>query len=180
MNAAQSARNSLSDNRRWSVLLGSVMTVWLIAGCSGNDPASSSAGAASVVHPSSGAASEGSVASASAGLPGPDQATGMTEPDSAFGQAVIAWDLAGKYLLVTTYGSSGCPNTIDRVIRAGDQRLEFATGDTAASLATTTPRTCTADLAPFTSSVVVPAGISRTESLTVVFQGTEIVVPAQG
>ena len=180
MSAAESVREGLSSSApgkraRRAVVVGLLLALGPVAGCSANSSTPANGG----TEQSGSSATYGAVASASAGLPGPDQAAGMTQPDSAFGQAVIAWDLAGKFLLVTTYGSSSCPNTIDRVVLAGDQRLEFSTSDTTAALATTAPRTCTADLAPFTSSIVVPAGIVRTEPLTVVFQGNEIVVTPQ-
>ncbi len=159
----------------------------LLAGCGGQDSASTSSTSA----PSGpvGTASEdpadnaglvetGSVATASLGAPASDAVAPSAAQDNADTPYLITWDVAGKYLLVTTFGSSGCPNAVLRVAQTDEQQLELSSTNSEALLLGTAPKSCTADYAPFTSSVVVPAGIVRTEPLTVIIDGNEIEVPA--
>ena len=81
-----------------------------------------------------------------------------------------AWGQQADQLRITTWGSSGCPSLPDVVERTGN-RIEVTTveynphGDG-----------CNADASPTTSVIKVPAGIDRSTDVTVVVDGTELLV----
>ena len=182
----QRPRTATVVHRRSPSILALVVGLALLAACgSSQDSTSASSTAASggpAASPSADAPADdvlatGSVATATVGIPAANQVAQPTEanPDLS---PVAVWDAAGQYLFVTTYGSSSCPNAVLRVVQTEDQQLELSTTNSeAALLGTTSTQICTADLAPFTSSVVVPDGVVRTEPLTVIVENNEIVVP---
>ncbi len=74
----------------------------------------------------------------------------------------VAWADGGRRLAVTTYGSSSCPTGPERVEVVGAQEVRveieplFPGRDP-----------CTADMAPRTTEVELPEGVSAAEPLTV-------------
>jgi hypothetical protein len=73
----------------------------------------------------------------------------------------VSWDGAGL-LAVVTYGSSSCPTAPTDITVAGDQELVL---DIASLHPDRDP--CTADVAPRTTRLELPDGVSAEEELTV-------------
>lgn len=84
------------------------------------------------------------------------------------------WDSEGRYLLVTTFGSSSCAHGLDLITLVGPQRIELSTG-----LDESVARSCTADLAPFRNEIVVPEGVDRGADLTIILGDRHLTLPAQ-
>lgn len=92
----------------------------------------------------------------------------------------VAWAGDGDRLAVTTNGSSSCPLGPTDVAVVGDQQLRV-------DVAFLFPdrEWCTADIAPRTTEIEVPDGISADEPLTVILDGEggaeeRVVLPPAG
>lgn len=107
---------------------------------------------------------------------------GSRDPESvsARGFPLAQWAGDGR-LFVTTQGSSGrgCERSITSVERTGPQTITIGTGRVkdGTPVPTTAIVSCSADLAPLTSEIVLPDGIVSTEPLTIVLDDMALELP---
>lgn len=95
-----------------------------------------------------------------------------------FDGSAAAWGPDGQ-ILVMTFGSSSCPRLPTVVELVDSHTLKIST---AALLPPADPgvaAACTADAAPTTSAVAIPAGLDVASAVTVVFDGVPQVLPAK-
>ena len=106
------------------------------------------------------------------GVPDDLARAGVATSPTANGPAQVAagWDSQPGRLRVTTWGSSGCPNLPD-VVEAQDGRIEITTVEYHPQ-----GGGCTADASPTTSVVRVPPGTDPPSRVTVVIDGTALVI----
>ena len=168
---------------RWPSVMALSVCIIVIAGCgrSGLPSAPATGASSNVTSPRD---AVGTVVTSAFGLPA---VTGIDEDmDAAYRRwaggsegppVLVVWDAAGDYLYVITSMGTSCANGVERVTKTGPQQLEILTRD--ALDGSSAPRSCTADFRPLTSSVVVPPGILRSQSLSVIVDGLSVVVPAQ-
>lgn len=88
---------------------------------------------------------------------------------------------SGGRLFITTVGSSssGCEPSITSVERSGPQKITLGTGgvQNGTPVPTTVIMSCSMDLSPLTSEIVLPPGIVSTEPLTIVLDGVSLELP---
>ncbi len=106
------------------------------------------------------------------GVPDDLARVGVAMSPTAKGPAQVAagWDSQPGRLRVTTWGSSGCPNLPD-VVEAQDGRIEVTTVEYHPQ-----GGGCTADASPTTSVARVPPGVDTPSRVTVVIDGTALVI----